>query len=94
MSKSETNAKCKIKMFQNNYSDFLRMAPKMSMSSVLSWINFSRSMSSAASSLVSRSRNQYRVSFDSFLEILIRIRKSFVPNASFASNIIRSDGTR
>ncbi len=85
MSKFETNAKCKIKMFKNNYSDFLRMAPKLSMSSVLSWMSFSRSALSAGESRVSRSRNQYRVSFDSFLDILIRIRKSFVLNASLAS---------
>ncbi len=57
----------------------------MSMRSVLSWMSVSRSALGEALSLVSRSRNRYRVSFDSFLEILIRIRKSFVLNASFAS---------
>ena len=62
---------------QIDHSDFRKMAAKISINSVLSWISPSRSASRAVFSCVSRSRSQYRVSFDSFREIRTCNRNSF-----------------
>ena len=86
------NLKCEcLKQVSRTSGEWRR---KMRINSVLSWTSAARSASSAALSRVSRSRSQYRVSFDSFREIRIRILKVLLSERLVRFDVVRSDRSR
>jgi len=89
----EIRNKFKIQMFQTDYSDFCRMAPKTRISSLFSWTSLTHSVLTVASSWVTTGRSQYRVSFDSFLEMRIRLKNPST-KCLVCFDIIGSDRTR